>query len=95
MGKSMIRTTGGFTLIELIGALAIIERLRETIMRCDLGPDYPGRLTLSFGLAQFDPAIADLSAWIEAADTALYQAKQAGRNCCVVYVPWDPGSSAG
>lgn len=43
-----------------VGALAIIERLRETIMRCDLGPDYPGRVTVSFGLAQLGPAIADL-----------------------------------
>jgi len=77
------------------GALAVIERLRETIMRCDLGPDYPGRVTVSFGLAQLGPAIADLPAWIEAADTALYQAKQAGRNRSVVYGSQDPVSSAG
>lgn len=77
-----------------VGALAIIERLRETIMRCDLGPDYPGRVTVSFGLAQLGPAIADLPAWIEAADTALYQAKQAGRNRSFVYGSQDPVSSA-
>lgn len=77
------------------GALTIIERLRATIMGFDMEPDYPGDLTVSFGLAQLGPHIADLPAWIEAADTALYQAKQAGRNCCVVYVPRDPGSSAG
>ncbi|MBK8131773.1 MAG: diguanylate cyclase [Gammaproteobacteria bacterium] len=78
-----------------VGALAIIERLRDTVMRCDLGPDYPGRVTVSFGLAQLEPAIADLPAWIEAADTALYQAKQAGRNRSVVYGSQDPVSSAG
>ena len=78
-----------------VGALAIIERLRDTVMRCDLGPDYPGRVTVSFGLAQLGPAIADLPAWIEAADTALYQAKQAGRNRSVVYGSQDPVSSAG
>jgi diguanylate cyclase len=79
---------------ENAGALVIIERLRKTIMRCDLGPDYPGRVTASFGLAQSAPAIADLPAWIEAADIALYQAKQAGRNRSVVYGSQDPVSSA-
>ena len=80
---------------ESAGALAIIERLRETIMGCDLGPDYPGRLTASFGLAQLGPQFRDLTAWIEAADTALYQAKQAGRNRSVVYAPPEPACNPG
>ena len=80
---------------ESAGALAIIERLRETIMGCDLRPDYPGRLTMSFGLAQFDSAIADLPAWIEAADTALYQAKQGGRNRSIVHPSHKPARNPG
>ncbi|MBI2783379.1 MAG: diguanylate cyclase [Gammaproteobacteria bacterium] len=79
---------------ECAGALVFIERLRETIMRCDLGPDYPGRVTVSFGLAQLAPVIADLPTWTEAADTALYQAKQAGRNRSVVHGSQDPDSSS-
>ncbi len=80
---------------ERAGALVIIERLRETIIECDLGPGYPGRVTVSFGLAQLAPAIADLPTWTEAADTALYQAKQAGRNRSVVYGSRESGSSSG
>lgn len=69
------------------GALAIIERLRTVIMDLNLAPDCPDRLTMSFGLAEIAPSIADLATWIERADTALYRAKQAGRNRSELYSP--------
>lgn len=67
------------------GALAIMERLRTTIMDLNLGPECPHPLTVSFGLAELEPSITDLAMWIEHADNALYQAKQAGRNRSVLY----------
>ena len=77
------------------GALAIVERVRHAIQELDMGPDCPAHLSVSFGLALLGPEIADLPAWIEAADQALYQAKQRGRNRSVVYAPADRGGSGG
>jgi diguanylate cyclase (GGDEF)-like protein/putative nucleotidyltransferase with HDIG domain len=47
---------------------------------------YPERVTVSIGVAVFNPAIPDtsLSALLKRADNALYQAKNAGRNLVVV-----------
>ena len=77
------------------GALVIVERLRTTIMDLNLAPDCPDRLTVSFGLAELGPQTRDLAAWVTAADTALYRAKQAGRNRSVVFSPQLCGSDAG
>ena len=38
------------------------------------------RCSVSIGLAEPQPADADLRGWMEAADHALYRAKSAGRN---------------
>lgn len=38
-------------------------------------------VTISIGVAVFGPGTRDFSAWIRAADAALYRAKAAGRNC--------------
>ncbi|GMU47523.1 MAG: hypothetical protein AMXMBFR26_23050 [Porticoccaceae bacterium] len=69
------------------GALAMVEQLRIAVQEASLSPVFPERLTMSFGLAQLDAAVADPAAWIEAADTALYQAKRSGRNRALVYQP--------
>ena len=69
------------------GALAMVEQLRVAVQEASLSPPFSERLTMSFGLAQLDATMADPAAWIEAADTALYQAKRSGRNLALVYQP--------
>lgn len=65
-------------------ALAAAERLRARIGRAD--SDFAG-LTVSVGVAPFDPGLVDGEEWVLRADKALYAAKRAGRNCCVVAEP--------
>lgn len=71
----------------------IAERMRENVAAlsfADLSDDSP-RVTVSAGLACLDgqpePHATDLGAWlVERADSALYQAKQSGRNKVIVAV---------
>lgn len=62
-------------------ALRIAERIRETVevnVRC--GPeDEPRFITVSIGIGIRRPG-ESLEAWLERADTALYEAKENGRN---------------
>ncbi len=65
---------------ELEGARQIAERLRAsfaTPVRVEIGEL---SMTLSLGVAVLKSSLADLPALLQAADHALYQAKQAGRN---------------
>lgn len=64
---------------------AMFERLRQRIAALDiaLGQDEPARLTVSIGVAS-DAAAGSLDDLIKAADRALYEAKQDGRNRVVV-----------
>jgi diguanylate cyclase (GGDEF)-like protein len=49
--------------------------------------------TSSFGIATFRPGIDTLDSWLQRADRALYQAKNEGRNRCVLAeVPADPAA---
>lgn len=61
-------------------AMGVLERLRQsaTALRIDGIPQL--RITLSIGLAAFTDEMADASAWLQAADKALYVAKKRGRN---------------
>lgn len=60
-------------------ALMHAERLRAAVEALEF-PEQPGlTISISLGLAQ-PPASGDLRAWLEAADHALYRAKDAGRN---------------
>lgn len=67
------------------GALVILERLRGIIAETDFAPVFPEALTMSFGVAEWNRALTDPPAWIEAADSALYAAKRRGRNRVVVF----------
>lgn len=64
-------------------AREVAERLREDI-EANLGSalrDHTGvRVTMSFGVAEISPAMADAAALIDLADRALYHAKKHGRN---------------
>ena len=65
-------------------ASAAAERLRARIGRAD--SDFAG-LTVSIGVAPWDAGLVDGEEWVLRADKALYAAKRAGRNCCVVAEP--------
>ena len=62
------------------GAQKIAEKLRERVEGHDFGPCGP--VTASFGIHWANGAQPDLSRMVSLADTALYAAKAAGRNCC-------------
>ena len=48
--------------------------------------DHPGvRVTMSFGVAQLEPDVADHASLIDRADQALYHAKKSGRNRVVAW----------
>jgi diguanylate cyclase len=68
----------------LSGATALAEQIRGKIMRRELkmrsSGEYLGTITVSIGVAEFR---SGERAWhvVERADTCLYEAKRAGRNC--------------
>jgi diguanylate cyclase (GGDEF)-like protein len=65
-------------------AMIVAERLREKIDSMHFEHDnQPISVSLSFGISFMKPGnIADKIELIKKADTALYQAKKAGRNTC-------------
>lgn len=70
----------------LSDATVIAEKIRETVqskkvMKRSTSQDL-GTITISLGIAQYRPG-EDVSALIERADTCLYEAKEAGRNCVI------------
>jgi diguanylate cyclase (GGDEF)-like protein len=74
-------------------ALRLMRRLlAEFTAQSHQAPDgSPFHATFSAGIAMLDPAAMDLNGWRQAADTALYAAKAAGRN--QVSVAPTPGTS--
>ncbi len=61
-------------------AEAQMERLRQALDQYR-HPDVPElRVSLSIGLARFQPTYSDAVAWLDDADKALYTAKHTGRN---------------
>ena len=76
---------------DALGAVDAAERIRERIeaIRFEWGGQ---RITstVSIGVAQFRPELLSLDWTIHEADTALYAAKAAGRNC-VRALPMTPG----
>jgi diguanylate cyclase (GGDEF)-like protein len=65
-----------------LGALDVADRIRERVS--ELRMPWQGRevhTTVSIGVAAVEPGHASLDALIHDADTALFAAKEAGRNC--------------
>ncbi len=72
-------------------ARAAAKRLRTGIRTGNSG--FAG-LAVSVGIAPFDNGLVDADEWMRCADKALYAAKRAGRNCCVMAEP-SPESTRG
>ena len=69
-----------FPLMPQEQAVRIMERVRETFSNYR-NPHSPElRVSLSIGLADFHPLFTDAAMWLNAADRALYAAKDTGRN---------------
>jgi diguanylate cyclase (GGDEF)-like protein len=69
----------------LESARIVAERLRQSITSDSFATEAgPLRITISIGVAEASDSDT-LSTLIERADTALYEAKRAGRNCVVAY----------
>lgn len=66
------------------GALVFAERVRAALPRPGSGP---GQITVSAGLATFEPWMKSVDELLAAADRALYAAKTAGRDCIRVAEP--------
>jgi diguanylate cyclase len=61
-------------------AAQVMERMRETFSNFR-APHIPElRVSLSIGLADFQPSFTSAAMWLNAADRALYAAKDNGRN---------------
>jgi len=61
-------------------AVHLMEHLRETFSDYRNAHIPELRVSLSIGVADFQPEFADAAAWLNAADRALYAAKHTGRN---------------
>lgn len=64
------------------GTLVFIDRVRERLRKAQLPG---GSVTVSAGLATYHPGMQTADDLVAAADQALYEAKQAGRDCVRVY----------
>lgn len=62
--------------------LEVAERLRIAVKEMQMS--VAGSVTISAGIAEFDPTVQDAHALFSAADAALYEAKRQGRDrvCC-------------
>lgn len=65
----------------------VAERLRIAVASEVIGNHTPVRCTISLGVAEIDKDMQSLEDWISAADSALYTAKERGRNCSCFYTP--------
>jgi diguanylate cyclase (GGDEF)-like protein len=65
-------------------AMDIAEKMRAAIAHLRVaGRDAPVSASASFGVATLDRSVGDIDALLKRADTALYAAKEDGRNRCV------------
>jgi len=62
-------------------ALHVAERIRSSVAGESFGPaEAPAAITVSVGMASFGVHASTMDALVEAADRALYRAKEEGRN---------------
>ena len=75
--------------------LDVAERLRAAVKETEIPA--VGSVTVSLGLAEFNSATPDARALFAAADSALYEAKRAGRDrvCCPVSPDANPAPALG
>lgn len=73
-------------------ALEVAERLRLAIRNTPI--PLAGRITASFGVAECPSSAQTVTEMLKAADTALYEAKRAGRDRVVVWQPFESNSAA-
>ena len=67
-------------------ALHFAERLREKIATSEMRYESVKiSVTVSIGICDIGEELENSTKWLANADNALYQAKQAGRNCCVTF----------
>jgi diguanylate cyclase (GGDEF)-like protein len=67
-------------------ALAVAEKIRSAVARCRVDGDTGAvRFTASFGVAALDGSEIDVDQMLKRADTALYAAKDGGRNNCQLW----------
>jgi diguanylate cyclase (GGDEF)-like protein len=69
---------------DIAGALICAERCRAAMEELVHGGAVPVPVTASFGLAAWWEDCASTDMWIAAADRALFAAKRAGRNRCLI-----------
>ena len=68
------------------GAFDVAEKLRAAIERLRfVFGDKEIRVTASFGVVALDPSNRDFKTMLAHADDALYEAKSAGRNRCIIW----------
>ena len=66
---------------DLVQACEAAERLRSEAEGAQISSKVGAlKITISLGVAQIDSGLPNLAALIDRADTALYQAKNAGKN---------------
>lgn len=67
-------------------ALAFANRLREKIAESEMRYESAViKITVSMGICDLSTSLNNSGEWLSRADQALYDAKEAGRNCCMIY----------
>lgn len=66
---------------DLLNAISVAERLRKVVAGATFASAaLPVKITLSAGVSSLGPEIRDLTSLVQKADSALYEAKRAGRD---------------